>query len=116
MTDGGNPEPLLPELGHVTTRSRAMITCYPGNGSRYSTHVDNAIGNGRKLTCILYLNKGWRAADGGELRIYPPDGQDMASGTLIAPQLNRLLLFWSDRRCPHEVCIPLGTCNLVTRL
>ena len=97
-------DPLLEELGQISTRSRAMVTCYPGNNSHYTKHYDNAIGNGRKLTTILYLNE-WQHGDGGELRIY--DHTHCASSnkacTTIEPIMGRLLLFWSDTRCPHEV-------------
>jgi hypoxia-inducible factor (prolyl hydroxylase) len=47
-----------------------MVTCYPGNNSRYIAHIDNPDNNGRVLTCIIYLNKYWKSGDGGELRIY----------------------------------------------
>lgn len=36
-----------------------MVTCYPGDGSYYRRHVDNPNGDGRVITCILYLNDGW---------------------------------------------------------
>ena len=51
-----------------------MVTCYPGDGAHYSRHVDNPIGNGRKLTAILYLNDSdWDVErDGGALIIHPP--------------------------------------------
>ena len=156
----------LPELRAISTRSRAMVTCYPGNGRAYTKHCDNALGNGRKLTSILYVNKDWTPEDGGELQIYPnydyvstkdhtathitdgsysdahrqqlhikraksifgyksgstitrisalpiartsttADRQQVATATTvavtIAPIANRLVLFWSDMRCPHEV-------------
>lgn len=94
-------ENLVHELRCVSTRSRAMVTCYPGGGSRYTRHCDNAIGNGRKLTSILYLNDGWSPSDGGELVLYP----SLLSGreVRVEPTINRLVLFWSDIRCPHEV-------------
>jgi hypoxia-inducible factor prolyl hydroxylase len=82
-----------------------MITCYPGGGTAYSRHIDNAIGNGRKLTCILYLNARWKEGDGGELKIYHLDGSGREQASVVSPLLNRLLLFWSDKRCPHEVSI-----------
>lgn len=99
---------LLDDLKNIKSRSKAMISCYPGGLSHYSKHCDNAIRNGRKLTSILYLNN-WSSDDGGELVIYPPilQGDDInliaRSETVIPPILNRLVLFWSDTRCPHEV-------------
>ena len=93
-----------------------MAAIYPGVGARYAKHVDNPDCNGRKLTVILYLNPGWQAEWGGGLLLYR-----LAQGTctsdahntsqsetgdrteLIVPILNRLVVFWSDSRCPHEV-------------
>jgi len=116
----------LPELKTVTTRSRAMVTCYPGQRRGYTKHCDNAVRNGRKLTAILYLNQNWTEADGGELKIYPNYTTDqikcshesllkrvfgfdprtcavLGSAVAVRPIANRLVLFWSDMRCPHEV-------------
>ena len=62
--------PLAPEVAGVTNRSNCMATIYPGGNARYIRHVDNPDGNGRLLTCILYLNSGWRPKDGGALRMY----------------------------------------------
>lgn len=45
----------------VNFYSQAMVACYPGNGSYYRRHVDNPSGDGRVITCILYLNKDWNA-------------------------------------------------------
>ena len=81
-----------------------MITCYPGNGSHYHKHCDNPTGNGRRVTCIFYLNKDWLPGDGGELKIYHSSSSSAGDGfTTIAPLLNRLVVFWSDMRCLHEV-------------
>eukprot|EP00041_Stephanoeca_diplocostata_P016604 m.328050 g.328050 ORF g.328050 m.328050 type:complete len:795 (+) comp20423_c0_seq1:157-2541(+) len=88
------------ELQGIESRSEAMVTCYPGNGARYIKHCDNPHRNGRKLTVLYYLNNGWRAGDGGELRVY-----DSAGGVVrdIEPVLDRVVLFFSDQRVPHEV-------------
>ena len=49
-------------------------------------------------TCICYANAEWEPAHGGELRLHLKSGvRD------VAPLGGRLLLFWSDSRCPHEV-------------
>eukprot|EP00756_Hemistasia_phaeocysticola_P027208 Hpha_TRINITY_DN16104_c0_g2::TRINITY_DN16104_c0_g2_i1::g.6656::m.6656/K09592/EGLN, HPH; hypoxia-inducible factor prolyl hydroxylase len=88
--------------GVAGDRSPLMISCYPRGGARYASHIDNPNGNGRLLTAIVYLTKGWKAGDGGELRLAGPKHQ-----AVIAPLLGRLLLFWSDARCPHEV-LPTG--------
>uniref|UniRef100_UPI00398F0FFE prolyl hydroxylase EGLN3 n=1 Tax=Pristiophorus japonicus TaxID=55135 RepID=UPI00398F0FFE len=91
------------KLGNYKIRGRhkAMVACYPGNGTGYVRHVDNPTGDGRCVTCIYYLNKNWDAkVDGGILRIFP-EGKSYVVD--VEPIFDRLLLFWSDRRNPHEV-------------
>ncbi len=73
-------------------------------------HCDNPDKNGRILTAILYLNPDWSEGDGGELQLTQTriNGLDVTQEeqqrlVVIPPLMNRLLLFWSDRRCPHEV-------------
>jgi len=98
----------LPGLEGILNRSKAMVTCYPGNGARYIKHTDNHCKfgdgdscNGRRLTALSYLNNGWRKGDGGELRVYNKDGDTVRAE--IEPVPGRVVLFWSDFRVPHEV-------------
>ncbi|XP_030252973.1 egl nine homolog 1 [Sparus aurata] len=85
----------------INGRTKAMVACYPGNGAGYVRHVDNPNGDGRCITCIYYLNKDWDVKkQGGMLQIYP-EGKSVVAN--IEPLFDRLLIFWSDRRNPHEV-------------
>ena len=111
----GNLDDVKRELRGIKTRSRAMITCYPPGG-RYTRHVDNPCGNGRIITSILYLNPDWKTEDGANLHIHPPvmppnptywqsSFDDVIETVDINPIFNRLVLFYSDHRCPHEVSL-----------
>lgn len=62
------PNKLRWELGGRTT---PMVACYHPGSAGYSYHVDNPDRDGRILTAIFYLNKGWRPADGGCVRLHP---------------------------------------------
>ncbi|KAG7512304.1 egl nine-like 1 [Solea senegalensis] len=102
------------KLGNYTIngRTKAMVACYPGNGTGYVRHVDNPNGDGRCVTCIYYLNKDWNAKEhGGLLRIFPEGKAQFAD---IEPKFDRLLLFWSDRRNPHEVQPAFSTRYAIT--
>ncbi|XP_021352478.1 egl nine homolog 1-like [Mizuhopecten yessoensis] len=85
----------------INSRTKVMVTCYPGEGTCYRRHVDNPSRDGRRITCILYLNRDWDVqTDGGLLRIFPTGSEDHVD---VPPLFNRLLFFWSDGRNPHEV-------------
>lgn len=71
---------------------------YP-EGARYRRHRDRFTKAGRRiLTLVSYLNRDWTEGDGGELRVFLPDG----TNTIIEPLAGRAVLFFSDR-FPHEV-------------
>uniref|UniRef100_A0A3B3ZB43 Prolyl 4-hydroxylase alpha subunit Fe(2+) 2OG dioxygenase domain-containing protein n=1 Tax=Periophthalmus magnuspinnatus TaxID=409849 RepID=A0A3B3ZB43_9GOBI len=59
---------------------------YPGTGRPSPSHL---------LLCLEFLQE-----HGGLLRIFPEGKAQFAD---IEPKFDRLLLFWSDRRNPHEV-------------
>ncbi|XP_045843944.1 prolyl hydroxylase EGLN2 isoform X3 [Meles meles] len=91
----------LKRSGRLRDGQLAMVACYPGNGLGYVRHVDNPHGDGRCITCIYYLNQNWDVkVHGGLLQIFP-EGRPVVAN--IEPLFDRLLIFWSDRRNPHEV-------------
>lgn len=51
------------------------------------------------MACNNYQATSWQV-DGGVLRLYPGGGEEFID---IEPILDRFLIFWSDRRNPHEV-------------
>jgi len=91
----------------------------------YAAHSDNSVTNAsrdagasgqddvrsnyRAITCILYVNEGWEAKDGGALRIYldsaeiktPGDAKDCCEHVDVNPANGRLLIF--DSKMVHSV-------------
>lgn len=77
--------------------SEFHIAKYP-KGSHYDRHLDQfQERSNRQITVLIYLNENWKPGDGGELKIYRPDGD-----LLIEPKACLLLLFRSDT-VEHEV-------------
>lgn len=93
------------ELKCINGTSKFMCGCYPPGGA-YVKHWDNDLvavhTKPRRLTVLLYLNPDWKAGDGGELAIYGAEDPDRRIAT-VAPRQNRVLMFFSDKRVPHEV-------------
>lgn len=81
------------------------LTVYPP-GARYQRHLDQFAGTRqRRVSCILYLNEDWTAADGGALRLYlDPANDDIRQD--VTPVGGTLVTFLSDR-FEHEV-LPAG--------
>lgn len=69
-------------------------------GSKYEKHIDqfNKRSN-RQITVLIYLNKGWKKGDGGELKVSNEEG-----GFTVEPIAKRMLLFKSDV-VEHEVLL-----------
>jgi SM-20-related protein len=71
-------------------------------GAAYRKHRDQHRGaQGRVLSCVVYLNKGWKTEDGGALRLYldQADEQDHCD---VLPEGGKLVCFLSERFW-HEV-------------
>lgn len=91
----------LTEEHVIKGRTPAMVACYPGDGTGYKRHIDNTQKDGRCITCLYYLNKGWDTEqNGGQLRVFPSVSEVPVD---IDPIFDRLFVFWSDKRTPHEV-------------
>lgn len=75
----------------------AHFAIYPP-GAFYQKHLDRfSDADERVISCTLYLNEAWKAEDGGQLRLYFPDGyQD------VLPTAGTCALFRSDTFF-HEV-------------
>lgn len=75
----------------------AHVACYPP-GHGYPRHVDGfRQGNRRVVSLVCYLNPGWRAEDGGCLRLHLPDGPKD-----VVPLQGRCVAFASEE-IEHEV-------------
>jgi len=74
---------------------------YPPGGS-YERHFDQ-LGDdaARTLSLVLYLNAGWREAEGGALRLYLAQRSDSPSVDFL-PEAGRLVVFLSAQFA-HEV-------------
>ena len=76
-------------------------------GDFYKKHKDAFIGEGnRVLSVVVYLNKRWSAADGGELVLYNKDVSTSPvidhSKTTVIPNFGTVVVFLSEE-FPHEV-------------
>ncbi|MFC3908666.1 2OG-Fe(II) oxygenase [Legionella dresdenensis] len=75
------------------------FACYKA-GTFYKKHSDQFQNKKqRRISCVYYLNQDWQSADGGELKIYNPEDQLLAT---VQPHFNHLVCFTSN--LPHEVC------------
>ncbi len=73
------------------------MTVYP-IGSFYKRHLDQfRHDDHRRLSVICYLNQSWTDEQGGQLRMYLPEGE-----MDVLPEAGRLICFRSDR-IEHEV-------------
>lgn len=95
----------------IGARLRPMVSLYR-RGAAFSRHVDDRAGDGRCVSAVLYATERWVPDDGGCLRVYRPqpaegaadaDAEDDDAVADVAPLGGRLVLFFADRRCPHEV-------------
>lgn len=91
-------------LARVDLREKAMVTVYRASTrGRYQQHVDSHDAKFRRLSTLLYFNDSWEQGDGGENRLFFEGALNTAVRADTAPVANRLLLFWADDDCPHEV-------------
>jgi SM-20-related protein len=88
-------------------------TCYTGitgcefhytlyeEGSFYKKHIDQFRNDeSRKYSMVMYLNDGWTASDGGELRIHHSDSRQQN----ISPDSGKSVFFKSSE-LEHEVLV-----------
>ena len=101
----------LEELRQSTNRALFLglfdfeghLALYPP-GTFYLRHLDQFQDNLRRtLTCILYLNHGWRQQDGGELRLFLENSQLENNRHLDIAPLGGTLVSFLSARFWHEV-------------
>ncbi|NCN87895.1 MAG: 2OG-Fe(II) oxygenase [Gallionella sp.] len=81
-------------------------------GAGYAKHSDVLQGKkNRILTTVLYLNKDWQAANGGELVVYDPTGMSVIAR--VNPAFGTMIIFLSES-FPHEVLTSLATRRSIT--
>jgi len=81
-----------------------MCTVYRASTrGRYQQHVDSHDAKFRRLSTLLYLNEDWAPEDGGENRLFTEGALSTQVKVDTAPLANRLLVFWAEDDCPHEV-------------
>lgn len=80
----------------------AHVAAYPA-GAGYARHLDAFHGPtpGRILSTVLYLNRDWREADGGHLRLFL-DGANAEPFVDVVPTGGTLVAFFSEA-VEHEV-------------
>ena len=72
-----------------------------GSGAGYVRHSDVLAGNrSRVLSTVFYLNETWQPSDGGELRLFAPEGEVIIA--TIRPEFGTMIIFLSES-FPHEV-------------
>ena len=70
-------------------------------GAFYRRHRDAFCGQANRiLSVVVYLNKDWQVADGGELVLYAGDGDKF--GVKVLPSWGTVVVFLSEE-FPHEV-------------
>eukprot|EP00658_Telonema_sp_P-2_P043568 TRINITY_DN3149_c0_g1_i2.p1 TRINITY_DN3149_c0_g1~~TRINITY_DN3149_c0_g1_i2.p1 ORF type:complete len:313 (-),score=46.62 TRINITY_DN3149_c0_g1_i2:129-1067(-) len=87
------------ELAHGTSGHTVKLQYNSGSGGCFPFHYDNpGPPNNRAVTCLLYLNPGWKQGDGGELVLQP----FLKNRHILPPLMDRMVLFRSDV-CLHRV-------------
>ena len=98
-------DPLVEAVQGSLDGCNFMAAVYPGGGARYVKHRDALpYKAGRKLTLIYYLNAGWRPEHGGELRLWPREGDPV----VVPPVADRLCAADLDRPSSARRRLPLS--------
>lgn len=73
---------------------------YPPGGL-YRKHLDSFRGAANRIvSAVTYLTESWQPGDGGELVVYPEDGETVSA--TIEPRAGTFVMFLSEE-IPHEV-------------
>lgn len=99
------------QMVRLNGRTEYQLAYFHPEGAKYERHRDAlptddpADTHQRRITVVFYLNPGWIADHGGEVKIYSrPDDHGLPEGAerIVKPLLGRILLLMSGA-VDHEI-------------
>jgi 2OG-Fe(II) oxygenase superfamily len=95
------PDPYLQGAGYSLIPDGAKFDVHCDRNTAYETGLT------RRLSLIIYLNKGWRHEYGGQLELWNMDGTHCES--VIEPLFNRSVIFEIGDHNYHGIPVPIAS-------